>query len=147
MYNVRSIRPPRPGAQRQKTSSSQTTILVVDDDETIRNFIHETLSLFGYRVVATGESQEAEKILQRLGPVVISLVIVDVHLTANPQVPEGYVFYEYWTTIYPTLSFLLISGAPDSKTLPAVRTGELCFLAKPFTINELLAAVRTLLET
>jgi DNA-binding NtrC family response regulator len=141
------MRPSRPGAQRQKTRSAQTTILVVDDDETIRDFIHETLSLFGYRVVVAGERQEADKVLQRLGPVVISLVIVDIHLTADPQVPEGYIFYKYWTTTYPTLSFLLISGDPDSKTLPAIRAGDLYFLAKPFTINQLLAAVRTLLET
>jgi two-component system nitrogen regulation response regulator GlnG len=133
--------------QGNETRAAQVTILVVDDDEAIRSLIHEALGLFGYRVVAVGAWQEAEDLLQRPGPGAISLVITDVHLTADLQAQEGYVFYQRWTARSPTLPFLLISGAPASQALPAVRTGAVYCLSKPFSIDELRVIVCMLLKT
>jgi DNA-binding NtrC family response regulator len=132
-------------AQQNGTSLAQATVLVIDDDKAIRNLICETLNLHGYRVIAFATALEADTALQRLGTVVIGLVIADIQLTANPEAREGYELYERWTTAYPTLPFLLISGDPTSRTLPAIRTGTVRFLAKPFSISGLLATVQTLL--
>jgi two-component system OmpR family response regulator len=139
--------PPKNSAASQQngTNPTQATVLVVDDDKAVRNLLCETLNLHGYKVIATATAQEADTALQRLGTAVIGLVIADIQLTAAPQAREGYELYERWTTAYPTLPFLLISGDPTSQTLPAIRTDAACFLAKPFAISGLLATVQTLL--
>jgi two-component system response regulator FlrC len=133
-------------AQQNSTSLTQATILVVDDDRAVRNLLCEALSLYDYKVVATATAQEADAALKQLGIAAIGLVIADIQLTADAQAQEGYELYKRWTTAHPTLPFLLISGNPTSQTLPAIRTGAVRFLAKPFTISGLLATVQTLLS-
>jgi DNA-binding NtrC family response regulator len=121
------------------------TILVVDDDPAIRGFISEVLCRFGYHVLAVGQEQEAEEMLQRYGPTGVHLVITDVHLTTRAVAHEGYVLYQRWSASHPTLPFLLISGDIQSLALPAVQEGTVPLLPKPFTMAQLLAAVRPLL--
>ena len=124
--------------------SSQAIILVIDDDKTIRSLLHEALNLRGYQVTTVGTVQEAEDILQQFGAAALGLVITDIQLTANRQAREGYVLYQRWRASYPTLPFLLISGDPSNQTLPAIRTGAVHFMTKPFTMSELLETVHRL---
>ena len=132
-------------SQSDNAGSAQTSILVVDDDQAVRDLIHEALTLHGYQVVTVATAQEAEEVLQRQGPMAIGLVIADVHLTADPLGQEGYELYQRWSTAHPALRFLLISGDPNSRTLPAIHSGAVRFLAKPFSINGLADIVRDLL--
>jgi DNA-binding NtrC family response regulator len=127
-----------------RTRSSQAIILVIDDDKTIRSLLHEALNLSGYQVTTVGTVQEAEDILQQFGAAALGLVITDIQLTANRQAREGYVLYQRWRASYPTLPFLLISGDPSNQTLPAIRTGAVHFMTKPFTMSELLETVHRL---
>lgn len=124
--------------------SSQAIILVIDDDKTIQSLLHEALNLRGYQVTTVGTVQEAEDILQQYGAAALGLVITDIQLTANRQAREGYVLYQRWRASYPTLPFLLISGDPSNQTLPAIRTGAVHFMTKPFTMSELLETVHRL---
>jgi FixJ family two-component response regulator len=80
--------------------------------------------------------------LQQVGSATIWLVIADIHLTARRQAYEGYHLYERWHTCYPELPFLFIRGSPDGQELPAVRTGAVQLLSKPFAFGDLLHAVR-----
>jgi DNA-binding NtrC family response regulator len=132
-------------AQQNDTGLTQATVLVIDDDNAVRNLLYEALSLHGYKVIATASAQEADTALKQLGAAAIGLVIADIQLTADSQAREGYELYERWTTAHPTLPFLLISGDPTNQTLPAIRTGAVRFLAKPFVISGLLNTVQTLL--
>jgi DNA-binding NtrC family response regulator len=133
-----------PDHGKERQPASQTTILVIDDDRTIRNLLHEALRLRGYHVTAVGTVPEAEDVLRQLGVAALGLVIADIQLTTRPQAREGYVLYERWSATHPTLPFLLISGDPSSQSLPAIHTGTVRFLAKPFAMSELLEAVRLL---
>jgi DNA-binding NtrC family response regulator len=129
---------------QQGTGSRQAIILVIDDDRTIRGLLHEALNLRGYHVIAVGTVQDAEDILQQFGAAALGLVITDIQLTTNRQAQEGYMLCQRWRASYPTLPFLLMSGDPASQTLPAIRTGAVHFLPKPFTMGELLDTVRQL---
>jgi DNA-binding NtrC family response regulator len=129
---------------QERTGSHQAIILVIDDDRTIRDLLHEALNLRGYHVTAVGTVQEAEDILQQFGAAALGLVITDIQLTTDRQAREGYMLYQRWRASYPALPFLLISGDPASQTLPAIRTGAVRFLPKPFTMSELLDTVRQL---
>jgi DNA-binding NtrC family response regulator len=129
---------------QKRTGARQAIILVIDDDKTIRGLLLEALNLRGYHVTAVGTVQEAENTLQQFGEASLGLVITDIQLTANRQAREGYMLYQRWRASYPALPFLLISGDPASQALPAIRTGAVHFLPKPFTMGELLDTVRQL---
>ena len=123
------------------------TILVVDDDEAVRDFVGNALQLHGYTIMATATVQEAEDARQRLGDAQLGLVICDIHLTSNPQERAGYTLYQHWTTLVPDLPFLLMSGDRQAQQLPAIRAGVVRFLPKPFRIDDLLSAVQALIRT
>ena len=121
-----------------------SVVLVVDDEEAVRQLLQEALSLNGYRVTAVATIEDAEAHLLQSAAEGIALVVTDIHLTANPQGREGYELYRRWSVRNPTLRFLLISGDPSSQTLPIIQAGSVPFLSKPFTIDELLSAVRAI---
>jgi DNA-binding NtrC family response regulator len=123
---------------------AQRIILIIDDDEAIRDMLREVLELQPYRTLTATTVQEAEQILQQQNPETIGLVITDIHLTHHAQAQEGYALYKRWTARHPTLPFLLISGDPSSRTLPEIQTGTVPFLAKPFALPALLDIVASI---
>jgi CheY-like chemotaxis protein len=122
--------------------SPRTTILIVEDDIAVQAALTEVLSLEDHPLTIVTTVQEAEDAVQRVGSARIGLVIADIHLTARLQGHEGYKLYERWRSRYPQLPFLLISGSPIGRDLPAVQTGEVRCLAKPFALDDLLQAVQ-----
>jgi CheY-like chemotaxis protein len=122
------------------------TILIVEDDASVQSALAEALRLEAYPFLIVATVQEAEEALQRVGVAMIPLVIADIHLSTRVQAYAGYTLYEHWHRRYPQLPFLLISGSPDSRSLPAVRAGAVRFLAKPFALGDLLQAVREALR-
>ena len=119
-----------------------TTILIVEDDLGVQAALAEALSLEDHPLMLVATAWEAEDAVQRVGSARIGLVIADIHLTVRLQGYEGYELYERWRSRYPQLPFLLISGSPISRDLPAVQMGEVRFLPKPFAFGDLLQAVR-----
>lgn len=130
---------------QEGTGQRPDLVLLIDDDAGIRYVLQEVLRHHGYQVETAATVEEAEKVKQRLGVETIGAVIVDVHLTTNPRFQEGYSLYEEWTGLHPNLPFLLISGVSSSQNLPAISTGMVPFLAKPFTMEALLEVVQRLL--
>jgi DNA-binding NtrC family response regulator len=121
------------------------TVLIVDDELGVREILREALSFYGYRVITAATVQEAERTLQSLDVAETNLVITDINLTPVYNAREGYALYQHWSTLYPALRFILISGDPDNQELPDVRSGAVRFLAKPFEISGLLEVVREVL--
>jgi two-component system, response regulator FlrC len=127
-------------------AAPQATVLVVDDEASVRETIAEVLSLANYPVIPAASEQEAEEIMQRLGEVGIHLVIVDVYLTSQPQARTGYVLAQRWRAMRPGLPVILISGDSRNQDLPDVRSGAMYFLLKPFRMEALLEAVQEALS-
>jgi CheY-like chemotaxis protein len=133
------------GAPRHRGRRSQPTILVIDDEEPVRETLVELLSISGYRVVTAGSVGEAEEIKQRLGAEGLHLVITDIHLTPGCQVRAGYALAQRWRMQHPGLPIILISGDSSNQDLPEVRDGSLRFLLKPFQMETFLGVVREVL--
>ena len=127
------------------TVASQATILLVEDDEGMHRALRLFLQQAGFEVIGARTVQEAEMQLAQKGSKNIAAIIADIHLDSVSKEPDGYAFFLRWKAEDPTLSFILISGDPASWDLPAVRSEEVCFLAKPFKFSDLVAAVRALL--
>jgi DNA-binding NtrC family response regulator len=122
--------------------SRPTTILIIEDDLGVQAALREALSLEDHPLIIVTTVAAAEAALQRVGVVTIRLVIADIHLTASLQAYEGYQLYDCWHRLYPEVPFLLISGSPIGRDLPAVQTGAVRCLAKPFALDDLLHAVQ-----
>jgi two-component system, chemotaxis family, CheB/CheR fusion protein len=121
---------------------SPVTVLLIDDAAAMRTALARTLTRHGYRVCTAATVPEAEALLRGLGAAAIHLVIADIHLTSDLQACEGYVLYRRWRAVHQALPFLLISGDPSSRALPAVQRGAVCLLRKPFGRQDLLRQVQ-----
>jgi CheY-like chemotaxis protein len=125
---------------------SPVTMLLIDDAAAMRTALARTLTRPGYRVCTAATVPEAEALLCCLGAAAIHLVIADIHLTSDPLACEGYALYGRWRAAHPALPFLLISGDPSSRALPAIQRGAVRFLLKPFGLQELLRQVHEILS-
>jgi DNA-binding NtrC family response regulator len=126
--------------------ATHETVLIVEDDRGVRDILREALSFCSYRVITAATVQEAERALQTLGVAETNLVIADVNLTHVRDAREGYALYQRWSALYPALRFILMSGDPANQELPAIRSGAVRFLAKPFEIDALFEVVREVLD-
>jgi DNA-binding NtrC family response regulator len=121
---------------------AQGTVLVIDDEEPVRETLVEVLSFYDYHVITAASVAEAEDAKDRLGADGMHLVISDIHLTPGSQVRAGYALAQRWCAEYPRLPIILISGDSSNQDLPEVREGALRFLLKPFRMENFLDAVR-----
>ncbi len=121
------------------------TILIVDDEWGVREVLCDALSFYGYRVITAASVQEAERALRRRGAASVNLVVADINLTSAYEAREGYGLYQRWRALDPALPFILISGDATSQALPAVRSGAVRFLYKPFGIDVFLRVVQEVL--
>jgi two-component system, cell cycle sensor histidine kinase and response regulator CckA len=132
---------PAPGSLAPFMGNSHgELILVVDDEEGIRESVSAILRRTGYRALATSGGIEA--LAQYAGRIQeVSLVITDLDMPGL----GGKAFSKAILHLNPTIKILFISGAEEDSGLPVATKGGSAFLAKPFTSEELLLKVQTLL--
>jgi CheY-like chemotaxis protein len=128
--------------QRRRGRGPQATILIVDDEEPVRETLVEVLSMQGYGVITAASVEQAEGTKTQLGLEGIQLLITDVNLSPAAQARAGYALAQRWRAMHPELPIILISGDPSNEDLPEVRNGSLGFLLKPFRLDTLIEAVR-----
>ena len=113
------------------------SILVIDDQATVRRMAHRLLSEWGFRVFEAESGEEAMEVLEtaRAG---IQLVIVDVVMPLQDGVQVTRRIRERW----PDQRTLYMSAHP-AEVLAQHGLADLHvpFLAKPFTRDELLTKV------
>lgn len=114
------------------TENSQN-ILIVDDEEIIRDFLSEVLDDYDVTLASDGDEAIEKLKLQKF-----NLVITDLRM---PNVP-GEEVVKAAHEIDPRIKVIVISGYSSLSTLSrSVRSGACAFLSKPFTITELKQAV------
>src|SRR3954466_557211 len=118
------------------------SILVVDDQATVRRMTHRLLSEWGFRVFEAESGEEAMEVLAT-AHAGMQLVIVDVVMPLLDGIQVTRRIHEQW----PEQRVLYMSAHP-AEVLSRYGLAELevPFLAKPFTRDELLNKVRESLE-
>jgi two-component system, cell cycle sensor histidine kinase and response regulator CckA len=118
------------------------SILVVDDQPTVRRMAHRLLSEWGFRVFEAESGEEAMEVLET-AKARIQLVIVDVVMPLTDGVQVTSRIQDRW----PGQRILYMSAHP-AEVLARYGLAELDvpFLAKPFTRDELLNKVSEALE-
>ncbi len=129
--------------QTKTPSGGNETILVVDDEEALRELVEESLKELGYRILTAGDGLQALKILSETPQ--INLLISDVIM---PGGLNGYELAEQATVINPQLKVILASGYSESAL--ASKNSKNCsaiLLNKPYSLEELARQVKMVLET
>jgi hypothetical protein len=128
-------------AQLQEHAWPQGTgemVLVVDDESAVREVVRRALEEFGYRVISCGSGAEAI-VRFRAAQNDVRLVVTDIMM---PEM-DGTALALALRALAPNLPVLAITGVCDNASVQRFQTLSLCVvLAKPFTISELLAAVK-----
>jgi PAS domain S-box-containing protein len=118
------------------------TILLVEDEDAVRNLIRSILRQNGYTVIESRHGGEALLICERYeGP--IHLLLTDVVM---PQMSGGELA-DRLRPMRPTMKALYMSGYTDNDLIRrSAPDAESNFLHKPFTPEVLLRKIRTLLD-
>jgi two-component system cell cycle sensor histidine kinase/response regulator CckA len=118
------------------------TILVVEDEEALRELMQNILASAGYRVLLASDSASAFAMAERESTR-ISLLVTDVVLPGL----DGKEIAKVLQSRIPALTVLFISGYTADNLADYDRPSEnRTFLQKPFTPNTLLSQVRLLLD-
>jgi CheY-like chemotaxis protein len=130
-----SLRGPQP--------KGKETILVVEDEEIVRQLACEALDILGYTALSAGDADEALAIGKNYENR-IDLLLTDVVL---PQM-DGKTLYERFSRIRPHTKVLFVSGyTEDAIVRHGVLDAGVHFLAKPFTVDLLAAKIRDILDS
>lgn len=121
-------------------TNNERTVLVVEDEDSVREVLVEVLTQAGNHVYSAAEPEQAATVLRRLDTS-LDLLITDVVM---PGV-SGHVLARQLRRTYPTLPVLLISGYSadtlDLSNLPGAR-----LLTKPLDLDQFLGVVADLLQ-
>jgi len=119
------------------------TILLVEDDASVRWMLLQTLETLGYQVFEAGNGQEAMQLWQTHGPQV-DLLFTDMVM---PEGMTGLELAEKLRTKKPALKIIISSGYSAEVTQLGVATKEgIVYLPKPYELRVLGAAVRDCLD-
>lgn len=114
---------------------SQTTVLIVEDDEGLREALVDTLALAGYH---WREADSAEQALVTLKAEPIDIVVSDVQMAGM----DGLALLRSIKTHMPNLPVLLMTAyANIEDAVAAMKEGAIDYMAKPFAPEVLLNMV------
>jgi len=117
------------------------TVLVVEDQESVRRLASRTLNSCGYRVLEAASGDEALRLAETIQGR-CHLVLTDVVMPGM----SGKALTDELCARWPDIKVLFMSGYPNEVILRhGLMNGAINYLEKPFTPSELAAKVRGLL--
>lgn len=122
------------GAAGTQTGETRQRVLVVDDEEGIRDLLSRTLELAEYVVETTADGQAALESIRNDG---YKLLIADLRMPGM----DGLTLIREVKQINPQLPIIIITGySSESSAIEAVNLGVAGYLTKPVGIPQVLAA-------
>ena len=118
-------------------------VLIVDDDDRLREYVRVNLQMEGYTVLEAGSAQEGMKVLDESRP---DLVLLDVMM---PKV-DGWEMLQRMQDRHGvgSIPVVMFSGKVDEGDAgEAAERGAQGFIGKPFDPHELIAQTKQLLPT
>jgi two-component system, cell cycle sensor histidine kinase and response regulator CckA len=118
------------------------TVLLVDDEEPIRELASRVISRVGYKVLSASNGREALNLYRERGNE-IALVVLDLIMPemGGKQCLEGLLSYD------PSVKVVIASGyLSDIPKTDTIAAGAKAFVGKPYDMKQLLATVRAALD-
>jgi PAS domain S-box-containing protein/prepilin-type N-terminal cleavage/methylation domain-containing protein len=128
--------------RRPPLPKGKETILVIDDEDTIRELTRNVLGQMGYRVLLASDGQEGVELFEQHRQA-IDLVILDLRM---PRLSGRDTFHQL-RKLDPQVRVLVSSGYAADTTPFDEKDRKLGFLPKPYRAEELLRAIREALRS
>ena len=117
-----------------------TSILLVEDQSTLRQLVSEVLEFSGYQVTAVADGREALALLQK-GEYFPNLILSD--MLMEPLGGDGLLQAVRAQWMLREIPFVIMSGKEQITAMPAELLREFDgYLEKPFGIADILASVQ-----
>ncbi|MCK3655087.1 hybrid sensor histidine kinase/response regulator [Pasteurellaceae bacterium Macca] len=120
-----------------RAESYQGTLLLVEDQYTLRETLQEQLNLAGYHTISLESAEQAVEFLVKNADQTIDYLLSDISLTGM----NGLQLAEYVSEYYPNIAILLMTG---NQTAFAEKTPKFPLLNKPFKQSTLLQKLSAL---
>jgi two-component system cell cycle sensor histidine kinase/response regulator CckA len=136
--------PASTGAARQakRAAGGEETILLVEDESSVRNLVARVLRGNGYQVLGAATGEEALSVAaQHAGP--LHLLLTDIVM---PRM-SGRELAVALTKLHPTLRVLFMSGYTDETLVRHLEDPGVSFLQKPFSPAVVAERVRAALDS
>ncbi|MBP2676070.1 MAG: sensor hybrid histidine kinase, partial [Deltaproteobacteria bacterium] len=119
------------------------TILLVEDEESVREVASTILKELGYRVIEARDGEEALRLADFHGGR-IELMMTDIVMPGM----NGRELSEKMTRLYPAMKTLFTSGYTEDVIVHlGILASHLDFIGKPFTLQTLAGKIREVLES
>ncbi|MEG6513465.1 sigma-54 dependent transcriptional regulator [Desulforamulus ruminis] len=115
---------------------TQKRILVVDDEEGVRQFLYDVLTHEGYRVETAVNGEECSVKLQQYKP---DVVITDIRM---PEKDGFSLLQEIKSTGLNTPVILMTAFGTTDVAIQAMKLGAFDYIIKPFNLDEMIQLVR-----
>ncbi|HND19141.1 MAG TPA: ATP-binding protein [Acidobacteriota bacterium] len=123
------------------TAQGTETILVVEDDKMVSEYLKQVLEMSGFQVLVAQNGMEAHKIcMHTLKP--LHLLMTDVVM---PKM-NGIELAKMVSRFHPNMKILIMSGYQDQVQDTRTLHPSWAFIRKPFRVEELLKKIRDLLD-
>jgi excisionase family DNA binding protein len=127
-----------PGAREQ----AGPTVLVVDDDEHMREYVRASLELEGYSVLEAGTADEGMAVLE--GEQQPQLILLDVMMPGM----DGWGMLQRIQERHGSIPVIMFSGQVDERSaVHAEERGASAFVGKPFDPQQLIDQAKHILPT
>ena len=124
----------------QSPGGAKASILVIDDEATIRLLFKESLENLGHTAVTAKTGSEGLELVKRRD---FALVFLDLKMPGM----DGAELFRQIKTIKPNLPVTIITGYPDSDMMArAMAEGPFGVMNKPFGESDIVAAVNSFLR-
>ena len=120
--------------------SAMAKILVVDDEDSVRDLLSDAVRVAGYDSAAAADGSEAIRWLQKHKA---DLIILDINL---PKMDGFEVLEQIRSQGIDTPVILLTARAERTDVTHGLRSGADDYLTKPFSLEELILRVRAILR-
>jgi two-component system cell cycle sensor histidine kinase/response regulator CckA len=135
------VRQPREQPVVEDLGGHGEKVLVVEDEEGVRLLLEKMLTRSGYRVLAAADAGKGLELYRKENGA-IDLVFSDVVLPGE----NGLQLVERLLADDPSLPVLLASGYHEDEYRRVIEEKGYRFLQKPYSLPEVMAAVRDLLS-
>jgi len=115
-------------------------VLVVDDEQTVRDLLKRTLEEAGYEVVTAGSGLEA---LEQVCEQEVGVVLLDIKMPGM----TGMEVLGKLTADWPEICVIMVTAVADAQTaVKAMNLGAYDYISKPFNLDDVLLKMRRAIE-
>ncbi len=122
------------------SETSNERILVVDDEESVREVLRRILELGGYEVIVAANGSQALELVTKQNP---DLMLLDLRMPGK----SGMEVLKEMKADYPDVAVIVVTAVDEVDiAIEAIRNGAYDYLHKPFDANVLIISVVRALE-